>query len=68
VARILSTYLNNVPGADNVELDSVAAHFGTDISGADIREIVRRTVLSGSGNVSTANLIATVKSGRFRPQ
>jgi transitional endoplasmic reticulum ATPase len=67
-ARILSTYLHNVPGADDVELDSVAAHFGPGTSGADIREIVRRTVLSGSGNVCTAELIATVKSGRFKPQ
>jgi ATPase family associated with various cellular activities (AAA) len=67
-ARILSTYLHNVPGADDVELDSVAAHFGPTISGADIREIVRRTVLSGSGTVCTADLIATVKSGRFKAQ
>ena len=29
------------------------------MSGADIREIVRRTVLAGSGNVGTAELIAT---------
>jgi transitional endoplasmic reticulum ATPase len=67
-ARILSTYLHDVPGADDVETDSVAAHFGPTISGADIREIVRRTVLSGSGTVCTADLIATVKSGRFKAQ
>jgi hypothetical protein len=67
-ARILSTYLHNVPGADDVETDSVAAHFGPNISGADIREVVRRTVLSGSGTVCTADLIATVKSGRFKAQ
>jgi len=67
-AQILSTYLQNVPGAADVELDSVAAHFGPDTSGADIREIVRRTVLSGSGEVCTEDLIATVKSGRFKPQ
>jgi hypothetical protein len=29
---------------------------------------VRRTVLSGSGTVCTADLIATVKSGRFKAQ
>ena len=67
-ARILSTYLHNVPGADDVEMDAVAAHFGPETSGADIREIVRRTVLSGSGHVCTTDLIATVKSGRFKPQ
>lgn len=67
-ARLLSTYLDGVPGADDVELDCVAAHFGPETSGADIREIVRRTVLSSSGTVCTADLIATVKSGRFKPQ
>ena len=66
--RILSAYLHDVPGADDVELDTVASHFGPDLSGADIREIVRRTVLSGSGRVCTTDLIATVKSGRFKPQ
>jgi transitional endoplasmic reticulum ATPase len=67
-ARILSTYLRGVPGADDVEVDLVAAHFAPDMSGADIREVVRRTVLSGPGIVSTADLIATVKTGRFKPQ
>jgi ATPase family protein associated with various cellular activities (AAA) len=67
-ARILATYLHNVPGADDVELATVAARFGREISGADIREIVRRTVLSGSGQVCTADLIATVDSGRFKPE
>ncbi|WP_232004966.1 ATP-binding protein [Mycobacterium sp. ACS1612] len=66
-ARILSTYLHGVPGAEDVELEAVAAHFGRDISGADIREIVRRTVLAASGHVSTTDLITTVKSGRFKP-
>ena len=66
--RILSAYLHNVPGAADVELDAVAVHFGPETSGADIREIVRRTVLSGSGRVCTNDLIATVKSGRFKPQ
>ena len=39
----------------------------TDISEADIREIVRRTVLA-SGSATQAGLIATVQSGRFKPQ
>jgi transitional endoplasmic reticulum ATPase len=38
------------------------------MSGADIREVVRRTVLSSAGTVGTTDLIATVKSGRFKPQ
>jgi ATP-dependent 26S proteasome regulatory subunit len=67
-ARILSRYLHGIPGADEVEVASVATYFGADMSGADIREVVRRTVLSGSGTVSTPDLIATVQSGRFKPQ
>jgi hypothetical protein len=65
--RILSTYLQGVPGAENVSAEAVAAYFGTEISGADIREIVRRTVLLG-GQVTQEELIGTVQSGRFRPQ
>jgi transitional endoplasmic reticulum ATPase len=67
-SRILSRYLADVPGADDVEPDLVAAQFAADMSGADIREVVRRTVLSGSGAVCTAALIETLKSGRFSPQ
>ncbi|EUA07540.1 hypothetical protein I546_5158 [Mycobacterium kansasii 732] len=38
-------------------------------SGSDIREIVRRAVLSGDdGNVSTATLLAEVGNGRYRAQ
>jgi transitional endoplasmic reticulum ATPase len=66
-AQILSTYLREVPGGDGVDARTVAAHFGSEISGADIREIVRRTVLTG-GRVTQAGLIATVQSGRFKPQ
>ncbi len=67
-AKILSRYLHGVPGGDDVDLDLVAAQFGADMSGADIREVVRRTVLAGSGRVSTTDLVTTVKSGRFKAQ
>jgi len=66
-AAILATYLNGVPGADHVDTDSVAAQLNPNTSGADIREIVRRTALS-VGQASTAGLIDTIRSGRFRPQ
>lgn len=64
---ILQRYLQGVPGADAVQPEAVTAHFGPEISGADIREIVRRTVLL-NGCVSESDLIATVQSGRFRPE
>ncbi|EUA52252.1 putative cell division cycle 48 domain protein [Mycobacterium xenopi 4042] len=66
-AKILSTYLRGVPGGESVDVRAVAARFGSEISGADIREIVRRTVLAG-GAVTEAGLIATVQSRRFKPQ
>lgn len=66
-ARILETYLHGVPGHADVNIAKVAAHFAPDISGTDIREIVRRTVLL-NGEVTEAYLINTVQSGRFRPQ
>jgi transitional endoplasmic reticulum ATPase len=65
-AQILATYLHGVPGSESVDVQTVAAHFGPQISGADIREIVRRTVLA-SGSTTQAGLIATVQSGRFKP-
>jgi len=66
-AQILASYLRGVPGVESIETDAVAAHFGPETSGADIREIVRRTVLS-TGAVTQAELISTVQSGRFKPQ
>lgn len=65
--KILETYLAGVPGHADVKPSTVAAHFASDISGADIREIVRRTVLL-HGKVIEPDLISTVQSGRFRPQ
>lgn len=65
--EILSRYLRGVPGADSVDARAVAAQFPAEMSGADIREVVRRSVLSGCGTVSTEDLVATVRSGRFKP-
>lgn len=65
--QILARYLRGVPGADDVDPRAVAAQFPADMSGADIREVVRRSVLSGRGTVCTDDLVATVRSGRFKP-
>ena len=54
-----------VPGAGDVSVSEVAAYFGPETSGADIREIVRRTVLS-TGAVTEPDLVAAVRSGRFK--
>ena len=58
--RILETSLHGVPGHTEVNPATVAAHFAPDISGADIREIVGRTVLL-HGEVTEADLISTVR-------
>lgn len=63
--RILGRYVRDVPGGDGVAPAVVADHFGPDVSGADIREIVRRTYLA-EGCVTGEGLIATVKAGRFK--
>lgn len=67
-ARILTTYLRDVPGADDIDVHYVTTHFGPDVSGADIREVVRRTVLACGAAVTTTDLVTTVKGGRFKPQ
>lgn len=67
-ARILQTYLRGVPGGADVDTAHVAMHFGPDVSGADIREVVRRTVLSCGGVVGTSELVTTVQGGRFKAQ
>jgi transitional endoplasmic reticulum ATPase len=66
--RILESYLRGVPGGGDVDVAYVATFFASDTSGADIREVVRRTVLASGGVVGTSELVTTVKSGRFRAQ
>lgn len=66
-ARILDGLLRDVPGGDSVDTAAVAAACPPRASGADLREVVRRLVLSGDGGVSTAALVAELRSGRYRP-
>ncbi|ORB84071.1 cell division protein [Mycobacterium kansasii] len=68
-ARILTALLRDLPGGRTVEAATVVAALPENTSGSDIREIVRRAVLSGDdGNVSTATLLAEVGNGRYRAQ
>jgi SpoVK/Ycf46/Vps4 family AAA+-type ATPase len=62
--RILDSLLVDVPGC--VDTSKVAAALPDTASGADIREIVRRAVITG--DVSTAGLLDVVRDGRWRPQ
>lgn len=69
-ARILTSLLDGIPGGDGVDTAAVARRFPEQTAGSDIREIIRRAVLSsdGAGSVSTASLLAEVGSGRYRAE
>lgn len=63
-ARILAALCAGIPG--EVDTAAVAARLPERTSGSDLREIVRRAVLSGEGTVSTAAVLAEVGSGRYK--
>ena len=65
---ILATLVSGIPGGDTVDTTTVAGRLPDRTSGSDLREIVRRAVLSGDGEVSTAALVAEIGSGRYRAQ
>lgn len=67
-ARILAALVAGLPGAEDVDTDVVAAALPEHTSGSDLREVVRRAVLSAdeSGLLTTAALLAEVGNGRYR--
>ncbi len=67
-ARILAALVAGLPGSERADADVVAAALPEHTSGSDLREIVRRAVLSAddTGVLSTAALLAEVGSGRYR--
>lgn len=67
-ARILSTLTAGIPGGDGVDTAAVAGRLPERTSGSDLREIVRRAVLSGNGTVSTEALLGEIGSGRYLAQ
>ncbi|MDD4868171.1 MAG: ATP-binding protein [Mycobacterium sp.] len=64
-ARILSALVHNLPDAHTVDTTAVAAALPENTSGSDLREIVRRAILTG-GHLSTAALLDEVGTGRYR--
>lgn len=68
-ARILDALLTGLPGADRVDSGAVVAALPEQTTGSDLREIVRRAVLSAdeTGRLNTEALLAEVGSGRYRP-
>lgn len=65
-ARILTALLDGLPGGDTVDAVAVTARLPSATSGSDLREVVRRAMLSGDGNISTKTLLAEIGSGRYR--
>jgi SpoVK/Ycf46/Vps4 family AAA+-type ATPase len=66
-ARILTTLIAHLPGSEGADAAAVAAALPEKTSGSDLREIVRRAVLTGDGvHITTATLLAEVGSGRYR--
>ena len=66
--RILDVLLAGLPGGDAVDTAAVGAALpGGSTAGSDLRELVRRAVLSDDG-VSTEALIAEIGSGRYRAE
>lgn len=68
LAEIMATYLADVPGGGDVSVGEVCRSLPQNATGADVREIVRRTVLAHGGTVTTRALCATVAGGRFKPE
>lgn len=68
-ARILSTFVKDLPGGAEVDTSAVAAMLPEHTSGSDLREVVRRAVLAGAAaGVTTQALLAEIRSGRYQGQ
>ncbi len=68
-AKILAVLIEGLPGAEAVDCTAVATRLPEKSSGADIREIVRRGVLTAKGvELSTEALLNEIGSGRYKAE
>lgn len=66
-AGIIRRLLRDVPEGGQVDAEAVAARLSKwSPTGADVQEIVRRTVLGG--DISTAGMTRVVTAGKWRPK
>lgn len=66
-ARILAALVAGLPGGASVDTMAVVSRLAEQTSGSDLREIVRRAVLSGNAaTICTAALLDEVGNGRYR--
>ncbi|GAA4394327.1 AAA family ATPase [Tsukamurella soli] len=67
---ILTALVSGLPGGTGVDCDTVAGALPAETTGSDLREIVRRAVLTAgdTGQVTTNGLLAEVRGGRYQAQ
>nr|WP_046285711.1 ATP-binding protein [Mycobacterium sp. UM_NZ2] len=66
-ARIVTALISGLPGGETVDTAAVASRLPEKTGGSDIREIVRRAVLTVEGReLSTAALLSEIGSGRYQ--
>lgn len=65
-AKILDSYVAHLPGAGTIDVQAVVRALPDDVSGADLRQVVRRTVLASGARCTTSDFLAAVASGRWR--
>jgi transitional endoplasmic reticulum ATPase len=66
-ARILDRYLTGLVEPGVVDTAAVAAALPPGVSGADLREVVRRAVLTSGRDLTTEGLRRVADEGRWRP-
>jgi len=54
-------------GGPHVDVDAVAEQLPPGVTGADLREVVRRAVLGHGADLTTEVLLAVVREGRWQP-
>lgn len=66
--EILHGLLASLDCVEELDLQAVAASIGGAVSGADLREIVRRAVLAFGADLTTARLQEVIAGGRWKPE
>lgn len=67
-AAILRRYVAAAPDPGAVDAEAVVAALPEAVSGADLREVVRRAVLRHGTGLTTRALLDAVHEGRWRPE
>lgn len=66
VAQILRRLLARVECRSEIDIETVSAALTSEVSGADLREVVRRAVLEHGSELTTARLCRVIADGRWK--